>query len=124
MEGTSCDSSYHRRDGYPCQSCRSVLEYPAPQMCHLSPQDQHVCQSNHGIAEAVTSVLGGAQFPSGSFYHPRSSCSLFRPIRKAAICAGNFSDSNGISDDFKRQKHSHQTEPVPLCGRTIKATWF
>src|SRR6266446_3974721 len=114
MEGTSCDSSYHCRDGYPCQSCRSVLECPAPQMCRLSPQDQHVCQSHHWIAEAVTGVLGGAQFPSCSFYHPRSSRSRFRPTRNADICAGNFSDSNGISDDFKRQKRSHQTEPVPL----------
>src|SRR6266852_898432 len=113
MAGTSCDSSDHCRDGYPCQSCRSVLECTAPQMCHLSPQDQHVCQSNHGIAEAVTGVLGGAQFPSCSFYHSRSSRSRFRPTRKAAICAGNFSDSNGISDDFKRQKRSHSTEPVP-----------
>ncbi len=65
-------------------------------MCHLSPQDQHVCQSHHGIAEAVTGVLGRAQFPSCSFYHPRSSRSRFRPTRKAAICAGNFPDSNGI----------------------------
>src|SRR5262245_40386505 len=65
-------------------------------MCHLSPQDQHVCQSHHGIAEAITGVLGRAQFPSCSFYHPRSSCSRFRPTRKAAICAGNFPDSNGI----------------------------
>src|SRR5262249_23154965 len=65
-------------------------------MCHLSPQDQHVCQSHHGIAEAITGVLGRAQFPSCSFYHPRSSRSRFRPTRKAAICAGNFPDSNGI----------------------------
>src|SRR6266699_2764277 len=119
MEGTSCDSSDHCRDGYPCQSCRSVLECPAPQMCHLSPQDQHVCQSNHRIAEAVTGVLGGAQFPSCSFYHPRSSRSRFRPTRNADICAGNFSDSNGISADCKRQKRSHQTEPVP--GQTALA---
>ena len=110
---TSCDSSNHCRDGYPCQSCRSVLECPAPKMCHLSTKDQYICQSNHGIAEAVTGVLGGAQFPSGSLYHPRSSCSRFRPTRNADICAGNFSDSNGISDDCKRQKRSHQTEPVP-----------
>src|SRR5713101_7014012 len=65
-------------------------------MCHLSQKDQYVCQSNHGIAEAVTGVLGRAQFPSCSFYHPRSSRSRFRPTRKAAICAGNFPDSNGI----------------------------
>src|SRR5262245_60510728 len=65
-------------------------------MCHLSPQDQHVCQSHHGIAEAITGVLGRAQFPSCSFYHPISSRSRFRPTRKAAICAGNFPDSNGI----------------------------
>src|SRR4029453_15506572 len=82
-------------------------------MCHLSPQDQHVCQSHHGIAEAVTGVLGSAKFPAGSFYHTRSSRSRFRPARKAAICAGNFPDSNGISDDCKRQKRSHKTEPVP-----------
>src|SRR5229473_6939153 len=96
MAGTSCDSSDHCRDGHPCQSYRSVLECPAPQMCHLSPQDQHVCQSHHGIAEAVTGVLGRAQFPSCSLYHPRSSRSRFRSTRKAAICAGNFPDSNGI----------------------------
>src|SRR5438045_7563269 len=94
--------------------CRSVLECPAPKMCHLSTKDQYLCQSHHGIAEAVTGVLGGAQFPSGSLYHPRSSCGRFRPTRNADICAGNFSDSNGISDDCKRQKRSHQTEPVPL----------
>src|SRR5713101_5864553 len=91
-------------------------------MCHLSPQDQHVCQSNHGIAEAVTGVLGGAQFPSCSFYHSRSSRSRFRPTRKAAICAGNFSDSNGISDDFKRQKRSHSTEPVPTWRTRVAET--
>src|SRR5437660_12878878 len=82
-------------------------------MCHLSTQDQYVCQSNQGIAEAVTGILGGAQFSSGPFYHPRSSRGRFGHPRKAAICAGNFPDSNGISDDFKRQKRSHQTEPVP-----------
>src|SRR5215831_6398238 len=82
-------------------------------MCPLSPQDQHVCQSYHGIAEAVTCLLGGAQFSSYPLYHPRSSCCRFRPTRKAAIGAGNFPDSNGISDDFKRQNRSHQTEPVP-----------
>jgi hypothetical protein len=113
LERTSCDSSSHCRDGHPCESCRSLLECPAPQMCHLSPQDQHVCQSHHGIAEAATGVLGSAQFPACSFYHPRSSRSRFRPTRKAAICAGNFPDPNGISDDCKRQKRSHKTEPVP-----------
>src|SRR5215831_20156874 len=82
-------------------------------MCPLSPQDQHVCQSYHGIAEAVTCLLGGAQFSSYPLYHPRSSCCRFRPTRKAAIGAGNFPDSHGISDDFKRQNRSHQTEPVP-----------
>src|SRR5215471_19889310 len=82
-------------------------------MCHLSTKDQYICQSHHGIAAAVTGVLGGAQFPAGSFYHPRSARSRFRPTRKAAIYAGNFPDSNGISDDFKRQNRSHQTEPVP-----------
>src|SRR5882762_4659094 len=82
-------------------------------MCHLSTKDQYVCQSNQGIAEAVTGVLGGAQFPSGPFYHPRSSrCRLGHP-READVCAGNVPDSNGISDDFKRQKRSHRTEPVP-----------
>src|SRR5215831_639066 len=113
MAGTSCDSSYHCRDGYPCQSCRSVLECPAPQMCHLSTKDQYVCQSHHRIAEAVTGVLGDAQFSSGPFYHPRSSRGRFGHPREAAVCAGNFPDSNGISDDFKRQNRSHQTEPVP-----------
>src|SRR5215510_8471157 len=82
-------------------------------MCYFSPQDQYVCQSNQGIAEAVTSVLGGAQFPSGPFYHPRSSRCRFGHPREAAVCAGNFPDSNGISDDFKRQNRSHHTEPVP-----------
>src|SRR5216683_979188 len=113
MARTSCDSAYHCRDGYPCQSCRSVLECPAPKMCHLSKKDQYVCQINQGIAEAVTGVLGGAQFPSCPFYHPRSSRCRFGHTREAAVCAGNFPDSNGISDDFKRQKRSHQTEPVP-----------
>src|SRR6516165_7906212 len=83
-------------------------------MCPLSPQDQHVCQSYHRIAEAVTCLLGGAQFSSYPLYHPRSSCNSFRPTRKAAIGAGNFPDSNGISDDFKRQNRSHETEPVPM----------
>src|SRR6266705_6159619 len=90
-------------------------------MCHLSKKDQYVCQINQGIAEAVTGVLGGAQFPSCPFYHPRSSrCRLGHP-REAAVCAGNFPDSNGISDDFKRQKRSHQTEPVPL--RHTRPLW-
>src|SRR6266568_6969185 len=116
MARTSCDSSYHCRDGHPCQSCRSVLECPAPKMCNLSTEDQYVCQSHQGIAEAVTGVLGGAQFPSGPFYHPRSSRCRLGHTREAAVCAGNFPDSNGISDDFKRQKRSHRTEPVPQSG--------
>src|SRR6266581_5711636 len=121
MARTSCNSSYHCRDGHPCQSCRSVLECPAPKMCNLSTEDQYVCQSNQGIAEAVTGVLGGAQFPSCPFYHPRSSrCRLGHP-RETSVCAGNFPDSNGISDDFKRQKRSHQTEPVPL--RHTRPLW-
>src|SRR5713101_6448139 len=109
-------SSYHCRDRYPCQSCRSVLECPAPKMCHLSTKDQYICQSNQGIAEAVTGLLGGAQFSSCPFYHPSSSRCRFRRTRKAAVCAGNFSDSNGISDYFKRQKRFHSTEPVPLLA--------
>src|SRR6266446_6506271 len=116
MEGTSCDSSSHCRDGYPCQSCRSVLECPTPKMCHLSPQDQHVCQSNHGIAEAVTGVLGRAQFPSCSFYHPRSSRSRFRPTRKAAICAGNFPDSNG--NTFAKIGRLERASVVELLSTT------
>src|SRR5713101_3278791 len=83
-------------------------------MCHLSKKDQYVCQINQGIAEAVTGVLGGAQFPSCPFYHPRSSRCRLGHTREAAVCAGNFPDSNGISDYFKRQKRSHQTEPVPM----------
>src|SRR6266446_8822515 len=118
MARTSCNSSYYCRDGHPCQSCRSVLKCPAPKMCHLSKKDQYVCQINQGIAEAVTGVLGGAQFPSCPFYHPRSSRCRLGHAREAAVCAGNVPDSNGISDDFKRQKRSHQTEPVPLvCKR-------
>src|SRR6266446_4342246 len=107
MEGTSCDSSYHCRDGYPCQSCRSVLSCPAPKMCYLSKKDQYVCQSNQGIAEAVTCLLGGAQFSSCPFYPPRSSRSRFGHTREAAVCTGNFSDSDSINDYFKRQKRSH-----------------
>jgi hypothetical protein len=87
-------------------------------MCHLSKKDQYVCQSNHRIAEAVTGVLGGAQFSSGPFYHPRSSRGRFGHPREAAVCAGNFPDSNSISGDFKRQNRSHPTEPVP-CGATV-----
>jgi len=113
MARTSCDSAYHCRDGYPCQSCRSVLECPASKMCHLSTKDQYVCQSHHRIAEAMRGVLGGAQFSSGPFYHPRSSSGRFGHPREAAVGAGDFPDSNGISDDFKRQKRSHHTEPVP-----------
>ena len=105
---------YDCRDGYPCQSCRSVLECPAAKMCHLSTKDQYVCQSHHRIAEAVTGVLGRAQFPSGPFYHPSSSRGRFGHPREAAVRAGNFPDSNGISDDFKRQNRSHETEPVPI----------
>src|SRR6266567_8562103 len=116
MARTSCNSSYHCRDGHPCQSCRSVLECPAPKMCHLSTEDQYVCQSHQGIAEAVTGVLGCAQFPSCPFYHPRSSRCRLGHAREAAVCSGNFPDSNGISDYFKRQKRSHQTEPVPERG--------
>src|SRR5207248_4914291 len=41
-------------------------------------------------------------------------------FRSTDICAGNFSNSNGISDYFKRQNRSHQTEPVP----NGKATQF
>src|SRR5438552_11477004 len=87
-------------------------------MCHLSTKDQYVCQSNHRIAEAVTGVLGGAQFSACPFYHPRSSRGRFGHPREATVCAGNFPDSNGISGDFKRQNRSHQTEPVPLPVRS------
>jgi hypothetical protein len=73
----------------------------------------YICQINQGIAEAVTSVLGGAQFSSCPFYYPRSSCCRFGHPRETAVCARNFPDSNGISDYFKRRKHSHHTEPVP-----------
>src|SRR5215470_17684610 len=89
-------------------------------MCYLAQKDQYVCQSNQGLAEAVTGVLGSTQFFSRPFYHPRSSRGRFGHPREAAVCAGNFPDSNGISDYCKRQKHSHQTEPVPIC-RTVKA---
>src|SRR5947207_15963262 len=99
--------------------CRSVLECTAPKMCHLSTEDQYGCQSNHGIAEAVTGVLGGAQFSSGPFYHPRSSRGRFGHPREAAVGAGNFPDSNGVSGDFKRQNRSHQTEPVPTSESRI-----
>src|SRR5215470_2048775 len=85
-------------------------------MCYLAQKDQYVCQSNQGLAEAVTGVLGSTQFFSRPFYHPRSSRGRFGHPREAAVCAGNFPDSNGISDYCKRQKHSHQTEPVPRCG--------
>src|SRR5215813_3497861 len=121
MARTSCDSSDHCRDGHPCQSCRSVLSCPAPQMCHLSTEDQYVCEIHQGIAEAVTSVLGSAQFPSGSFYHPRSSCRCFGHPRETSDCAGNVPDANGISDDYKRRKRSHQTEPVPTLQ--ISSKW-
>src|SRR5439155_16895087 len=84
-------------------------------MCHLSKKDQYVCQINQGIAEAVTCLLGGAQFSSCPFYHPRSSRGRFGHPREAAVCAGNFPDASGISDYFKRQKCSHKTEPVPKC---------
>src|SRR6267378_2515024 len=89
-------------------------------MCHLSTKDQYVCQSNHRIAEAVTGVLGGTQFSAGPFYHPRSSRGRFGHPREAVVGAGNFPDSNGISDDFKRQNRSHQTEPVPACSYVSK----
>src|SRR5437899_11423051 len=82
-------------------------------MCHLSKKYQYVCQINQGIAEAVTCLLGGAQFSSCPFYHPRSSRGRFGHPREAAVCAGNFPDASGISDYFKRQKCSHKTEPVP-----------
>src|SRR4029450_633609 len=87
-------------------------------MCYLPTEDQYVCEINQGIAEAVTGVLGGAQFSSVPFYHPRSSRGRFGHPREAAVCAGNFPDSNGISDDFKRQKRSHHTEPVPTVFKT------
>src|SRR4030095_16546173 len=82
-------------------------------MCHLSTEDQYVCEINQGVAEAVTCLLGGAQLPSCPFYHPRSSCCRFGPPREASVCAGSFPDSNGISDYFQRPKRSHHTEPVP-----------
>src|SRR5215468_2996241 len=85
-------------------------------MCPLSTEDQYVCEINQGLAEAVTSVLGSAQFPPGPFYHPRSSCGRFGHPRETAVSAGNFPDSDGISDDFKRRKRSHHTEPVPRRG--------
>jgi hypothetical protein len=90
-------------------------------MCYLSTEGQYVCEINQGIAEAVTDVLGGAQFSSGPFYHPRSSRGRFGHPREAAVCAGNFPDSNGISDDFKRQKRSHHTEPVPRVESPLKS---
>src|SRR5229473_1545319 len=67
-------------------------------------KDQYVCQSNHRIAEAVTGVRGRAPFPSCPFYHPSSSRCRFGHPREAAVCAGNFPDSNGISDYFKKAK--------------------
>src|SRR5215510_16250483 len=82
-------------------------------MCHLSKKDQYICQINQGVAEAVAGVLGNTPFSSCPFYHPRSSCCRFGPPREAAVCAGNFPDSNGISNEFKRQNRSHHTEPVP-----------
>src|SRR6266700_3823117 len=115
----SIEEQLYCRDRYPCQSCRSVLECTAPKMCHLSTKDQYICQSNQGIAEAVTGVLGGAQFSSCPLYHPSSSRCRFRRTRKAAVCAGNFSDSNGISDYVKRQKRSHSTEPVPSRDKRL-----
>src|SRR6516165_10973705 len=84
-------------------------------MCHLSTEDQYVCEINQGIAEAVTSILGSAQFPSCPFYHPRSACCRFGHPRETSDCAGNFPGSNGISDYCKRRKRSHHTEPVPRC---------
>src|SRR5215831_2536379 len=92
-------------------------------MCHLSTKDQYVCQSNHRIAEAVTGVLGDAQFSAGPFYHPRSSCCRLGHPREATVCAGNFPDSNGISGDFKRQNRSHQTEPVPMTQLPAEMSW-
>src|SRR5437867_6403075 len=89
-------------------------------MCHLSTKDQDVCQSNHRIAEAVTGVLGGAQFSACPLYHPRSSRGRFGHPREAVVGAGNFPDSNGISDDFKRQNRSHQTEPVPRSAKVCE----
>src|SRR6516162_4981177 len=93
-------------------------------MCHLSTEDQYVCEINQGIAEAVTSILGSAQFPSCPFYHPRSACCRFGHPRETSDCAGNFPGSNGISDYCKRRKRSHHTEPVPdsLC-RQIPHSW-
>src|SRR5215468_12039344 len=94
-------------------------------MCYLAQKDQYVCQSNQGLAEAVTGVLGSTQFFSRPFYHPRSSRGRFGHPREAAVCAGNFPDSNGISDYCKRQKHSHQTEPVPSpCQETKIDVWL
>src|SRR5437879_5315303 len=89
-------------------------------MCTLSKKGQYVCQSNHRIAEAVTSVLGNAQFSAGPFYYPRSSRGRFGHPREAAVGAGNFPDSNGISDDFKRQNRSHHTEPVPPLKKALE----
>src|SRR6516162_260508 len=88
-------------------------------MCHLSTEDQYVCEINQGIAEAVTSILGSAQFPSCPFYHPRSACCRFGHPRETSDCAGNFPGSNGISDYCKRRKRSHHTEPVPLRGGKV-----
>src|SRR5215470_12509846 len=92
-------------------------------MCYLAQKDQYVCQSNQGLAEAVTGVLGSTQFFSRPFYHPRSSRGRFGHPREAAVCAGNFPDSNGISDYCKRQKHSHKPKPLrknPFAGKLGK----
>src|SRR6267378_4410338 len=80
---------------------------------YQSPWREHP-ETARTIAETVTGVLGGAQFPLCPFYHPRSSRCRLGHTREADVCAGNVPDSNGISGDFKRQKRSHQTEPVPL----------
>src|SRR5207244_11817934 len=95
--------------------------WTSSKMCHLSKKDQYVCQINQGIAEAVTCLLGGAQFSSCPFYHPRSSRGRFGHPREAAVCAGNFPDASGISDYFKRQKCSHKTEPVPQATIWVKS---
>ncbi len=68
------------------------------------------------MAEAVTGLRGRAPLPSGPFDHPSSSRGRFGHPREAAVRAGHVPDSNGRSDDFKRQNRSHETEPVPTSG--------
>jgi hypothetical protein len=115
MARPSCARASPGRDGSPGPACRRMLEGPAPHRGDRATAAHAGCPSHPGRAEAVTGVLGGAPCAAGPLSHPRRARGGLGPPREAAVGAGNVPDAHGRSEDCKRQKRSHHTEPVPVA---------